>query len=408
MSTYKYVILGGGLVAGYAAQEFAAHDVPAGEICIVSAEKTLPYERPPLSKDFLAGDESVEDILINEPDFYDENGIAVKLKTAITDVDLDKKELYANGDTINFERLLIATGAHPKILDVPGADLDNIFYLRSVEDAQQIRKKARNARTAIVIGGSFIGMEVTSVLQGLGVETTMVFPEERVWESFFTPQMSTFFERYYRDRGVTILHQEKVTAFEGKDRVTHVITASGQRIVADLVVAGIGVVPNIDLFADSDLKLTDEGIIVNRFLETNLPDVLAAGDVTCYKDVVFERPLHVEHWDNAVNQGRHAARVMLGEYQPYEHVPYFFSDEFDLSYEFWGDTSGAAEVVHRGEVEEGRFSVWWLDGECRLVAAFVMNRPEEEREMAPQWIKSGKQLRKDWLGDAQAFLPGAP
>lgn len=141
------------------------------------------------------------------------------------------------------------------------------------------------------------------------------------------------------------------------------------------------------------------------FLETNLPDVLAAGDVTSYWDVIYERPLHIEHWDNAAEQGRHAARVMLGEYQPFVHVPYFFSDVFDLSFEFWGATSGAAEIVHRGDIEKGSFSVWWLAENGRLLAAFIMNRPEEERELAPKWIKAGKQLNRKWLTDSQTLHP---
>ena len=341
--------------------------------------------------------------MINEPDFYEKNKIDVLLDTAVTKVNLDKKQLYADDKVIAYEKLLIATGASPHTFDLPGADLDNIFYLRRIGDARHIRQAAQEAKKAVVIGGSFIGMEAAAVLQSQGVETTMVFPEERVWEAFFTPEMSRFFEAYYRERAVTILAGQEVTAFEGDDTVTHVVTKSGKKLPADLVVAGIGVQANTDLFNHTALQLDDGRIRVNRFLETNVPDVMAAGDVTVYRSTLYERPLHIEHWDNAVKQGQHAATMMLGEIQPFEHVPYFFSDEFDLSYEFWGDTEGAAETVHRGSVEEGEFSTWWLAEDGRLLAAFVMNRPDEERELAPEWIRAGKKLKASWLRDSDTL-----
>ena len=397
MNSFKYVILGGGLTAGYAAQEFVKKGIGSEELCIVSAEETPPYERPPLSKDFLAGEENVDDILINEPEFYKKNNIALKLGTRVTAVDLDKKQLATTNGPLRYEKLLIATGAQPHTFDLPGSDLDNIFYLRQIDDAQRIRQQAKDAQKAVVIGGSFIGMEATAVLQSQGVATTLIFPEERVWEAFFTPEMSDFFENYYRERGVTILAEQEIAAFEGEVYVTTVVTKSGKKLSTNMVVAGIGVKANSDLFTGSPLQLEDGAIRVNRFLETNVPDVLAAGDVARYRSTLYERPLHVEHWDNAVAQGRHAADVMLGEMQPFEHVPYFFSDVFDLSYEFWGDTEDAAEAVHRGSVEEGKFSTWWLDKDGRLVAAFVMNRPDEERDLAPKWIKSSKKLTADWL-----------
>lgn len=399
MRSYKYVILGGGLAAGYAAQEFAASGVEPGMVCIVSDEHTLPYERPPLSKDFLAGEETAEDILINDPDFYEENGITVLLNHRVDRVDLEAKQLHADGEAIAFDKLLIATGSHLNRLDAPGAQLDNIFYLRRIDDSRAIRRAAQEAKRAVVVGGSFIGMEVTSVLQDAGVETTMVFPQDRVWASFFTPEMSQFFENYYRERGVTFVKGQTAQSFEGDDdgRVARVVLASGEKLDADLVVLGIGVAPNVALFQDSPLHV-DDGIVVNRFLETNMPDVFAAGDVARYHDVIYDQPRHIEHWDNAYSQGQHAAQVMTGRYEPFVHVPYFFSDVFDLSYEFWGDTAEADEVVHRGDVATGSFSTWWLkDG--RLQAAFVMDRPEEERELAPQWIKSGVRLSAEALAD---------
>jgi NADPH-dependent 2,4-dienoyl-CoA reductase/sulfur reductase-like enzyme len=409
---YPYVILGGGLVAGYAAQEFVKQGVAPGKLCILSAEKTLPYERPPLSKAFLAGKKQKPDILINKPDFYEENGIEVRLETAVQKTNLRQQQLETADETIIFEKLLIATGARPQKLDLPGAELENIFYLRQVEDSERIRQMAKGAKTAVVLGASFIGMEVTAVLQSSGVPTTLIFPGERVWESFFTPRMSAFFEGYYRERGVIIQPQQEIVEFRGRGpshdpvaasyvpvAVSHAMTKTGQLLPADMVVAGIGVVLNTELFTNEDLHLVKQAIPVNEFLETTIPNVYAAGDVTYYQNVVYGRNMHVEHWDNAVQQGQHAARVMLGQREPFVYVPYFFSDVFDLSYEFWGDTTNAAETVHRGDVANGRFSVWWLAEDGRVLAAFVMNRPEQERELAPALIQAAKQLPGKWSRD---------
>jgi NADPH-dependent 2,4-dienoyl-CoA reductase/sulfur reductase-like enzyme len=398
MASYKYVILGGGVAAGYAAQAFVEEGGQAGELCIVSAETTPPYERPPLSKDFLAGEEAVEDILINEPGFYDENGIDLRLETVVGRVDLARKQLYTSDGVIDFDKLMITTGSRVRKFDLPGADREGIFYLRQVEDSQRIRQAARDAEQVVVIGGSFIGMEVASVLQQRGVQTTMVFPGERVWRAFFTPQMSAFFQDYYRQRGVNFITGAEIDSFTGQNgRVSAVVLKSGQELPADMVVAGIGVVPNTELFAQSDVEI-DDGIVVDEFLQTAVPDVFAAGDVVRYPDSLLGGTRRIEHWDNAVTQGQHAARAMLSEPEKFAHVPYFFSDMFDLSYEFWGDTAGTDKAVHRGDLNGGSFSVWWLqDG--RLRAAFVMDRPDEERELAPRWIKAEMEVSTEDLAN---------
>jgi NADPH-dependent 2,4-dienoyl-CoA reductase/sulfur reductase-like enzyme len=212
--------------------------------------------------------------------------------------------------------------------------------------------------------------------------------------------MSSFFENYYRERGVEFMREAQVNAFTGQQKVQAVqVTQTDQQktLPADMVVAGIGVEPNVELFAETELNL-DEGILVDRFLETNVEGVFAAGDVAQYPDQIFDRFRRIEHWDNAFSQGQHAARLMLGNREPYIHVPYFFSDVFDLSYEFWGDTSQANVTVHRGDVDSGSFSVWWL-ADKRLQAAFVMDRPDEERELAPKWIKAQQPISADKLAD---------
>jgi NADPH-dependent 2,4-dienoyl-CoA reductase/sulfur reductase-like enzyme len=390
------------MVAGYVAKELAVKGLGAGELAIVSADAFVPYERPPLSKGLLAGREHVQNILINDDAFYREHGIDVMLNTRVVRVDFDECCLHVErGEPLVYERLLIATGARPRTLDLPGADLNGVHYLRTIDDSRAIRDAADSAKRAVAIGGGFISMEVASVLASQGVDVSMVFPDDRVWKKLFTEEMSAFFEAYYRDRGVRLEPGQTVTAIEGGRSVEAVVTSSGKRVEADLVVAGIGIEPNVGLFEGTALK-TNGGIIVNEYLETNIADVLAAGDVVRYRDLLFGKMRRADHWDNAVEQGKHAAAILTGERTPFVHVPYFFSDVFDLSYEFWGDAGDATSVIYRGDVASGAFSAWWQRRET-VVAAFVMNRPDEERELAPPWISERQDVSQDALRTASSL-----
>lgn len=407
MTHFKNAIIGGGVAAGFAAQTFADAELKPRDIAIFSGEGHPPYDRPPLSKGFLAGEEEVADTLINDTEFYADNHINLFLNSRVTDVDFDSRQLKTAQGTYSYDNLLIATGSQLRTLtDVPGADLRGIHYLRALGDARGIRSEIKITDCAVVIGGGFIGMEVASVLAQKGVETRLIFPEERVWEAFFTPEMSDFFTDYYKARGVTIRPNSEIERFSGEaSRVTTVHLKDGTQLATDLVVAGIGVKPNITIFRGTNLNIND-GIVVDRHLESNLPNVFAAGDVAEYEDVLYNKYRRVEHWDNAKTQGQHAARAMLGQREPFRHVPYFFSDVFDLSYEFWGDPAGADDAIHRGDIENGEFSVWWLRN-GKLRSAFVMNRPNTEREQAQTWIKTQVRIDRDALLDADEPVPAA-
>ena len=396
MNRIKYVILGGGMVAGYAAKELVSHGLGSGELAIVSADIRMPYERPPLSKGFLSGKDTEASILINGPDWYREHGIEVKLNTVVEQVDPDKKLLLSgSGETLEFQHLLLATGARARRLDCPGNELQNVFYLRTLEDSETIRSRISNAKQAAVVGGGFIGMEVASVLAQKNIETTLVIREDRVGSRVFTPAMSAFFEQYYRARGVRIVRQANIAALEGKHEISAVLLDGGRKIPCDSVVVGVGAVPVTQPFAKSGVAM-DNGVVVNEYLETSLAGLYAAGDVANYPDSIFGKRRRVEHWDNAVSQGQHWARVILGERQPFVHVPYFFSDVFDLSYELWGDATGATETVLRGDPTSSSFSVWWLKHN-RVAAAFVMNRPDDERNIAPEWVRASQTISPERL-----------
>jgi NADPH-dependent 2,4-dienoyl-CoA reductase/sulfur reductase-like enzyme len=399
MTDYRFVILGGGMVAGYAAKELVEQGLKRGELGIVSSDTALPYERPPLSKGFLAGKEDEASTLINDAGFYQSHGIDVHLGIEIDRLDPTTKRLHARtGEEFSYEKLLAATGARVRTLRLPGADLDDLFYLRSLDDSKRIRAAAAQAEQAAVVGAGFIGMEVASVLAEKGVKTTMLFPEERVWQRFFTPEMSAFFERYYEGHGVSLLRGQSLKAFEGDGKLSAVVVESGQRLPVQMAVAGIGVAPATELFQSAGVAV-ENGVVTNEYLETSVHDIYAAGDVASYWDVLYKKRRRVEHWDNAVEQGKHAARLLAGQRAPFVHVPYFFSDVFDLSYEFWGDVDGSDQVIYRGDVSRGAFSVWWLRDE-RTIAAFVMNRPDEERELAPQLIAEQQPLPKALLAEA--------
>jgi NADPH-dependent 2,4-dienoyl-CoA reductase/sulfur reductase-like enzyme len=406
MAGSRFVILGGGMVAGYAAKQLVELGIQSGELTILSADTSLPYERPPLSKGLLAGRDTGESIRINPDAFYREHGIEVRLGTRVTSVDPARKRLtLENGEEVTFESLLLATGAAVRTLNVPGAQLANVQYLRTLGDSNAIRERAHPGKRAVVIGGGFIGMEVASVLAQSQVQTTMVLSEDRIWKKFFTPEMSQSFERYFAARGVAFVKSATVKALRGDGPVREVELAGGRTLPCELVVAGIGVRPVTDIFAGAGIELGD-GVIVNEYLESSIPGILAAGDIANYPDLIFNKRRRVEHWDNAVSQGQHCAKILMGRRVPFRHLPYFFSDVFDLSYEFWGDPADADQVVHRGDLSGASFSVWWLRAGI-VVAAFVMSRPDEEREAAPRWIESGQRVAAARLAAASDPLASA-
>ena len=379
MDEYRTIILGGGMVAGYAAKESAERGLKPGELGIVSADNAIPYERPPLSKSFLAGKDNEQSVLINPESFYREHGIGIHLNVQIERIDLARKRLTARGgQEFRFGKLVLATGARVRTLDVPGADHENVLYLRSMSDSARLRDALKSAKKVAVIGSGFIGMEVASQSAQQGRDTTMIFPEDRVWKRFFTPEMSRFFQKYYEDRGVHFATGAKVEAI-GKGSIS---LSTGKKLDADLMVAGIGVAPVTDLAQAAGIKI-ENGIVVNEFLETGTADVYAAGDVANYQDVLFGKHRRLEHWDNAVKQGQYLARRLSGDQEPFKNIPYFFSDVFDLSYEFWGDTEGFDRTEYKGDVNSSSFSAWWMKGN-KVIAAFVMNRPDAEREKASQ------------------------
>ncbi len=406
MKNYKYVIIGGGTTAGYAAKEFSERHIGYGELCIVSDEEILPMNRPPFSKDYLTDPGQNEEIPVNDEKFYDQYGIDVLTETYVKSVDFNQKEIKLDtGEAVRYEKLLIATGSKLVRPEIENDHLHkNVFYLRTKFHADQIREAARQSKTAVVGGGSYIGTETAASLSKLGVKVTMVVPEDKLLARFATDEISHFFEDLFREKGIEIIFHEKVVRFEGKNNnVDKVVLGSGKQIDTDMVMMGAGVEPRVGIFRNTDLSI-NYGIIVNRFLETNIPDVYAAGDAVIFPDIIFDKINHAEHWQNAFDQGKHAAKVMSGDREPYVFESYFFSDIFDYSYEYFGDNELHTDVMIRGNIESGDFSVWWFDLN-RLVAAFIMGqRPDSEREKAKEWIRTKQNINKQKISNGESQL----
>src|SRR6185437_9544154 len=328
MREYRTILLGGGMVAGYAAKEFVEAGLKSGELGIVSADSALPYERPPLSKGFLSGKENEQSILISQEEFYREHDIGVHLNVKVERIDINGnpvagKRLMAGGEEFRFQNLVLATGATPRTLKVPGAESDTVLYLRSLNDSARLRDRLKSSKKVLVAGGGFIGMEVASQSAQLGCDTTLAFPDERVMKNLFTPEMARTFQKYYEDRGVHFAPNTKIESVRGNS----VELSNGGKAEADLVVAGIGVTPVTQLAEAAGIDVQN-GIVVNEFLETSATNVYAAGDVANYPDALFGKRRRVEHWDNAVKQGQFVARHLSGRPERFENIPYFFSDIF--------------------------------------------------------------------------------
>ncbi|MFP3903779.1 MAG: NAD(P)/FAD-dependent oxidoreductase [Armatimonadota bacterium] len=399
MDTFKYLLLGGGMSAGYAAKEFVTQGIEAGELCIVSMDQHPPYQRPPLSKSYLAGEDSEEDILINPRSFYDENGIDLRLKTRVTSVDLDERTATTASDvSIGYEILIIATGSWVRYLDIPGSDLDGVLYLRDMEMSDAIRDAAQNADRAVVVGGGFIGTEIAAYLAQTDTKTTLAYRQDRLIATFFTEEMSRAYEDAFTDHDVELIAGADVAGFEGDGVVSAVRLADGSSIPADMVVCGVGAVQEVGLFEDTDIE-ADGLIPVDEYLRTARPNVYACGDVARIYDPYFDKDRHIEHEDNARRSGKHVARMVMGDQDPYDYLPYFWSEVFDFSWELWGDTAEADHVFHRKAQRDEDMVVIWTKGN-RVVAAWgPWTMPKDDKKLLQQWIKSGEAVDVEKLAD---------
>jgi 3-phenylpropionate/trans-cinnamate dioxygenase ferredoxin reductase component len=370
-SMLTFAIVGASLAGAKAAETLRTEGFD-GRILLLGDEPERPYERPPLSKAYLRGEASRDKLYVHDPGFYAAHDIELRTSTRVVSVAPAERRVHlASGERIPYDRLLLAPGAAPRRLEIPGAELDGVLYLRSVNDADALAVAVEKAHRIVVIGAGWIGSEVAASLRQLGREVVIVSPGTVPLERVLGPEIGRIYHDAHAEHGVELRFGTGVVALRGKGRVEQVVTGDGRIVACDLVVVGIGVTPRTALAEVAGLAV-DNGVVVNDRLETSAPGVYAAGDVANAWHPLLGRRLRVEHWANALHQGPCAARNMLGIDTPYERIPYFFSDQYDLGMEYSGHATSWDEVVVRGDPAERAFLAFWMR-QKRVVAGMNVN-----------------------------------
>jgi 3-phenylpropionate/trans-cinnamate dioxygenase ferredoxin reductase subunit len=364
--TAAHVIVGAGM-GGAKTAEALRGEGWEGRIVLLGDEPEPPYERPPLSKDYLRGESGRADARVHPDGYYEEHGIELRTSVRVDAVDTAAHEVaLAGGERIPYERLMLATGAEPRRLAVPGSDLAGVYYLRDVADADALAAALGGSPRVAVIGGGWIGAEVAASARTLGAEVAIVERESVPLERVLGARMGEFYAQVHRDHGVDLHTGTGLEAFEGDGRVERVRLSGGQTLDCDLVVVGVGVVPRTALAEQAGITV-DNGVVVDERLETSVPGVFATGDVANAFHPFYRRHLRVEHWANALHQPEAGARAMLGKPASHDRLPYFFSDQYDVGMEYTGFAAAWDEVVVRGDFEAREFIAFWLS-EGRVVA----------------------------------------
>ena len=361
-----FVIIGAGL-AGAKAAETLRREGFDGRVVLAGAEGERPYERPPLSKDYLRGEAGRDRIHVHDEGFYGEHEIELRLGRSAVDMNASLKEVaFDDGERLRYDRLLLATGAEPRRLPIPGGELDGVHYLRTVKDSDAVRERLDRGGAVVVVGAGWIGAEVAASARQRRLEVTLVSHDALPLERVLGREVAAVYRDIHADHGVRMLMETGVEAFEGDGAVERVRTSDGRNLDCDFVVVGIGVHPRTELAARAGLAVGD-GVLVDGCLRTSAPDVFAAGDVAAAEHTFYRERVRVEHWANALHQGPVAARNMLGAGEVYECLPYFFSDQYDVGMEYSGFARTWDRVVFRGDPAGREFIAFWLAGD-RLVA----------------------------------------
>ena len=399
-----HLLVGGGIASAYCASELRKRGAE-GSILLAGREPEPPYDRPPLSKEYLRGDASREDGYVHPPSWYEENDVELLTGRSVISIDAGERTAkIQGGEEVEFGTALLATGAMVNILRVDGAQLEGIHYLRAYGNSDSIREDVAAAEHVVLVGGGYIGAEVAASLIEMGKRCTIVEIEPVILSRVFGESVGRRFQSLLAERGVEFAAGETVAAFEGDERVSTVLTESGMAIDCDAVVVGAGVRPDTMLAGRAGLEVED-GIVCDSGLETSVEGIFAAGDCCSYDSELHGRRVRFEHWDVALHQGRHAARGMLGDKTPYRVVPYFFSDLSDwASLEYVGGAADWDEMLWRGEPDAGEYSAWYLSSD-RVVAALSVGR-SEDLLAARRLIESGEPVgeRRDAIADADADL----
>ncbi len=396
----RVVIVGGGMAGGSAASTLRQEGFD-GPIVLVGAEEHAPYERPPLSKEFLRGEQAFEEAYLRPPDWYAQNEIELRSGVRAERIDPSSKEVVLEGgEVLGYDLALLATGSRNRRFPIPGLDLEGVMDLRTVADAERIKSAAAGGGRAMVVGMGFIGAEVAASLRSLGVEVAAIEPFETPLFRIVGPEVGRVVEAFHRDHGVALHFGETVDRFQGSSRLEAVVTKSGLRLECDFAVVGVGVQPNVEIAEGSGIAV-DNGIVVDATLASNADGVWAAGDVARHDHPVFG-PVRIEHFDNALKMGPAAARNMLGAGKPFDDAHWFWSDQYDMNLQMAGFALTWDRLVFRGSLEERSFTAFYLS-EGVLRSVLSVNRPRDVRRSMPL-IKAAIRPDPAALADADVDL----
>ena len=374
-----------------------------GRILIITDESVIPYHRPPLSKEYLSGKKTFEEILIKKPSLYEKNEIEFLLDTRVTAINREGKTItLENEETIAYDKLALTTGARVRHIPVPGADLDGVHYLRDADDVEQIIPLAQAGKKAVIIGGGYIGLETAAVLQTIGMQVTVIEMMERVLERVTTAEVSAFYQRIHTEQGVEIVTGASVSKINGDKSVESVSVKNGDNFSADLVIVGIGVIPNTELAEAAGLEVSN-GIVVDEYCRTNDHDIVAAGDCTWHYNPFYDNHIRLESVQNALDQARVAAATLNGDLKPYDTLPWFWSDQYDLKLQMQGLSAGYDEVIIRGDIDNSRkIAVFYLK-EGRILSVDAVNSAPEFM-VGKKLILAKTMVDKEKLADAEVSI----
>jgi len=393
---YRYILIGGGLAGASAVKGIRERD-SEGSILLVAAEKHLPYNRPPLTKKLWFG-QQLDKIWVHDAGFYEQHGVDLILGTTVAGLDAKLKTVTDDsGNDYAFEKLLLATGGVPRRLSIPGGDLDGVLYYRYLDDYLKLRGEAAQGKSAVVIGGGFIGSEIAAALTINGVRVTMVFPDSTLAQRIFPDYLAQAIQSRYIQHGVAVMAGDIATAFsrDGAEYVTH--TRAGAQIRSDLLVAGIGITPAVSLATGAGLAV-DNGCVLNELLQTSHPDIYAAGDIARFPYRALGQQMRIEHWDNALAQGKWAGQNMAGAREPFTYMPYFYSDLFEFGYEAVGDLDSRYDTFADWSKENDTGVIYYLRGGrvCGVMLCNTWGKLDAAREL----IRKGKPVAPGDLSGA--------
>ncbi|GGO68532.1 NAD(P)/FAD-dependent oxidoreductase [Nonomuraea cavernae] len=400
-----FVIAGGGLAAAKTAEVLREQGYD-GRLVLACAEPHLPYERPPLSKDYLQGKSERDKVFVHDAAWYQSQEVDLRLGTEVTAIDRAGHALgLSGGERLGYAKLLLATGATPRRLPVPGADLDGVLYLRTVDDSERLRDTLAAVSSVAIVGAGWIGLEVAAAARAAGVRVSVLEAERQPLLRVLGSRIAAVFSALHREHDVDLRLGVQVSEITGEHgRATGVRLADGAHVAADAVIVGIGAAPDTGLAAAAGLRV-DDGIVVDAGLRTSDPDIFAAGDVANAYHPLYDAHVRVEHWANALNQPAVAARSMLGQDAVYDRLPYFYTDQYDLGMEYTGLTRPGHndDVVVRGDLDSREFIAFWLDGD-RVVAGMNVNVWDVTSPIQ-ELIRSGRPVDRSRLADPATPLP---